>query len=209
MNKNILTNIPEFILHGIYEGITLQDVGNNSGNIAFWEATKKILLNYGFKLWSIQSGFPPVQIHAIVFVLANSIGPNQTDVNYLNYLDNFARRYDYRNFVILSIGAQSNDYSIISLKENMISRLTQWDSLAKVIFVRGDYTKQLLDHYHINKSIISLGCPSFTYTPINFDSIISKYDNLLNTSKMAITFPYFGNTKYFKLAIKLVKFSGM
>ena len=132
----------------------LTDLGENSGNLVFWEALDKLFaptkLSYG-DIEGIRS-CEKIIITDLIWIRENS------DFSYLEKIIDL----NFIPFIPISIGLQSTTYDIhYHLQENTVRLLHKLEERA-LLGVRGDYTAEILNKYGI-KNISVIGCPSMYY----------------------------------------------
>jgi len=110
--------------------------------------------------------------------------------------------------IILSIGAQNSDMSTFKLESENKKIISTLFRKAETIFLRGDYTQNLLISNDINTSnCVSLGCPSILLHHIDTSIIIKKIAKLKCSQKynVAMFIPRPGQTRF--ILEKLLTFS--
>ena len=194
---NLLTNIPEFILRRIYsKDMSLKDVEGNTGNILFWESTARLLWQQGYTLHNLKEQ-RSVKYDGCVLVYANSIDNIQSNANELN------TRMDLLPpgipVLVFSIGAQNSSFDYFQLGQQMMNALSKLERRSTKIFLRGDYTLNLLKHNNIPNisKYISLGCPSMLLQDIDWKKHASKWSSFTEESNIAIAIPDFRQSKYY------------
>ena len=190
MNLTMLyTNIPSGFIQRQYHALqSLQDVGGNSGNVVFWEAALKLMREVAADIRSLTPSSKPQAEDRCILVLANSI--QDAGSNYLHYLMNIMGQAPY---MILSIGAQSADFSAKSMTLGEVARRAVKRAIerAQHVFLRGQHSLAVLQHNKIDTGNCRvLGCPSITNLAPqwNFRRML-QVPSLSKSSRMCIALP--------------------
>jgi len=156
---NILTSIPSKILAGQTPD-NLMESEMNYGNLIFWEATIGLLK--GHNLLSINEPYD-CSIDRVVFVLANSI---QNEI--AHRLQKSAEQILHLDCpkVLLSIGAQHDNYEMFDFSDELKHASNLFLGQMDIVYLRGDYTYELLKHNGIEGEFIVNGCPSILLNDI-------------------------------------------
>ncbi len=190
-----LVNIPEYILKDEYiKYRPLNEVGENTGNCLFWESTKNILRKENNNLLSIEKYLAEPEhykdrISKVVFVCANLISNYDIKSTGLNYWNDKVKKIldshlQTLNSIkckkyLISIGAQSNNLQFFKFKKNQKEVLESFFSCFDVVYLRGQYTYDLLKYNEINSPhITSVGCPSLLLKPIDTTKLKLKLDKI-------------------------------
>ncbi len=195
---NLLTNIPEFILRRSYsKDLSLKDVGGNTGNILFWESTARLLWQQGYTLHNLKEQ-RRVKYEGCVLVYANSIDNIQNNANELNARMDLLPNPDIP-VLVLSIGAQNSSFDYFQLGPQTMNALSKLERRSTKIFLRGDYTLNLLEHNNIPNisKYVSLGCPSMLLQDIDWEKHASKWSSLTEESNIAIAIPDFSQSSFY------------
>lgn len=212
----IITNIPTFIIKEDYKSLTNKrtlndgsirlgkfltggvEIGSNSGNCMFWEATKKIIQEQtsceliNLHMLKENPGIYNGKINALVYVIANSICPvSWPGVRMLmpkNIRDLNCKKY------LFSIGAQSKTLDMRNFETIEKDAYKKFFPMFDYVYLRGQYTYDLLKHNKIpveNTKVV--GCPSILLKDINTDNLKKKFKQFKRKKneniKLAINFP--------------------
>lgn len=142
------------------------EVGENTGNLAFHTAIDS---HFGGGLATVPWGAAPQNIDRLgsfaVIPAANQFGAH---VNYERMSERFSELQC--RIVMIGLGAQSDlDGRIPVVPDGTVSWVRQIANHracdAPNISVRGNFTKQVLEHYGLGDHAIVLGCPSLFLNP--------------------------------------------
>jgi polysaccharide pyruvyl transferase len=138
----------------------LMRTGNNSGNLLFQNGIPK-LVGDSAQLIDIRTSSVHAlkQCDVLVFGIANLLNPAAVMEDMSERLTKLIISVD-RPVLVIGLGAQStNTNQLIELGPKHISFLKEVSSRTKRIFVRGQYTKRVCNHYGIENVTVA-GCPS-------------------------------------------------
>ncbi len=154
---------PLYKTHDLYDS-----VGHNTGNVAFHEGVRKIVVD---NLPTVSWFASPERIDAAgdigIIPAANQFGPH---ANFGNLAQRFAKLK--ARLVMVGLGAQSSiDGQIPEVPEGTVhwvkEVISRSPSGAANIAVRGSFTKKVLDHYGLGDSAVVCGCPSLFINPVS------------------------------------------
>jgi polysaccharide pyruvyl transferase WcaK-like protein len=139
-----------------------------------------------------------VKYEGCVLVYANSIDNVQSNAKGLNTQMDLLPNPDIP-VLVLSIGAQNSSFDYFQLRPQMMNALSKLERRATKIFLRGDYTLNLLKHNNVPNisKYVSLGCPSMLLQDIDWEKHASKWSSLTEESNIAIAIPGFSQSKYY------------
>lgn len=172
-DKVISVNIPTFIVNET----PVQDLkssGGNFGNIIFWHAVHKFLKDSNLKqiqpTWpeadNIETGIKPykyldIQANLIDERKATKDLPSYSSIGQIRYNINVVNKVNADEKHLLSIGAQNQTNDIMELSNEYRDTLSNYLSMFKTVNLRGEYTKQVLEHNDIkHPNLYVNGCPS-------------------------------------------------
>jgi len=140
---------PESTVAGV-----LMQLGQNSGNILFAEALKRVLfepVSSGYSIPTNDSG----EGDAVVIAAANWINEFED----FTWLASALERTTLPAFLV-GVGAQAGlDHAIPKLKDGTLRALKIISERSALIAARGEFTCEVLSHYGI-KNVVPTGCPS-------------------------------------------------
>jgi len=140
--------------------LNLKEVGQNYGNLLFYQATLDILKNHNIHFFDHTSQTSECENPDIVVVtLANNIINHLPCINMLAYYADILSRYNCKK-ILLSIGAQHDNLDYFHLENNNIEIINKFFLEFDFINLRGKYTKELLIYNNIVHDYHVLGCPS-------------------------------------------------
>lgn len=144
-----------------------RDVGGNTGNLAFQYAIYNQLAGVGTV---VNWGAPPAQIDRAgrigVLPAANQLGKH---VDYATLAERFSQLRSTR-LVMIGLGAQSGlDGKIPEVSSGTLRWMQEIAARSPAgapnISVRGEFTRQVLEHYGMGDRAVVLGCPSLFINP--------------------------------------------
>ena len=155
------------------KNLSLKDVGMNYGNMCFYYGCLDIFKNHDIYYLNDNNIEKP---DYIVVSIANSICNIKSCNNHLKHLNNIMSKFSCKK-ILLSIGAQNNDLSLFSLKEEYKIIINDFLKQFDFINLRGTYTQDILIHNDIKYNYHVLGCPSiYLCKPIKNMSNFGKMD---------------------------------
>lgn len=149
--KTILYLNYNFLEDQIY---SLNEYGNNIGNVCFFFGTKTLLDDYNIFL--NESDCSP---DLLIISTANCISNIPSNIGFIYYISNTLKKFKCKK-IILSIGAQNNNLDLFNLNNNAITAINDLFSQTEYVFLRGGYTYNLLKYNNLNYNYIVNGCPS-------------------------------------------------
>ena len=134
----------------------LGEAGRNLGNLAFWFAARRLFTDpIELVSWTSSGRLIRQRIDVLVIPAANFLNPAFD----LTQLADLVESLD-RPVVIWGLGAQSaNEDMIPALQAGTLRFLRSVAARADKIFVRGEYSKRVCQHYGISNAVVA-GCPS-------------------------------------------------
>ncbi len=132
----------------------LFDLGENSGNLVFWDAIEKLFspIRIGYNETDRLKDFDRVILTDLIWIREN------TDFDYLERIVDA----NTISFIPISIGLQSTMYDInFRISKNTQRLLHKLQERAQ-LGVRGEYTAEILSKHGV-KNIAVIGCPSMYY----------------------------------------------
>lgn len=149
----VMTNIPL----GFLNGDNTVD-GGNHGNQVTWSSTMGLL--DGHALLDRRSKVEP---DMVVFAVANAI--QEFHCGTVKQLADSIEHFDCPK-VMLSIGAQNDTYEMFTFSPELRSETTRLLGQMDAVNLRGEYTRDLLQHNGIEGDFKTLGCPSILLNEI-------------------------------------------
>ena len=156
----------------------MRDVGNNYGNLCFYQGTVNILKDHDIYFFNQVNQINNPDY--IVVTLANSICNVKSCINFLGHLIDIMSKFKCKK-ILLSIGAQNDNLQMFDLHEDNKTVVKKFFSNFDFINLRGKYTRDLLNYNKINYDYKILGCPSiYLAKPIMINTInINNDTNIL------------------------------
>ncbi|MBN9084547.1 MAG: polysaccharide pyruvyl transferase family protein [Rhizobiales bacterium] len=132
----------------------LSMLGRNSGNLLFTEALYQCIANAEFSHYDVRPSTVEGR-DCIVIAAANWLASDQD----FSWLSDQLEQVDLPVFIV-GLGVQTTlEQTIPKLKPGTRKLLDILNERSKYISVRGQFTAEVLEHYGINKAVVT-GCPS-------------------------------------------------
>jgi hypothetical protein len=145
-----------------------EEVGRNTGNLAFWYATSQLFDGEIHYLgWSTKKEELPVEIDILVIPAANWLHERSD----LSSLADLVADFD-KPCIIVGLGAQSDSEDVIPiLPDGTVQFLKEVSKRTPSLFLRGSFSQKVCRHYGITNTTVA-GCPTIL---INSDRTLGEH----------------------------------